>query len=78
MGVRACRYSDKFYRMAKKKAYEIMKKRTGGAICGGNKKYAEKLVDEAHCKKHKKYQKKCKACQDARIEKIDANFMALM
>jgi len=54
------------------------KKQFGGAICGGSRKYAQKLVDAAHCKNHKKYTEKCEACQAARIEEIDVNFMALM
>lgn len=57
---------------------EAKEKHFAGGICGGNRKYAEKLVDSAHCKKHKKYQKNCELCMDARIEKIDENFMALM
>lgn len=47
-------------------------------ICGGGRKAAEKLVEEAHCKKHKKYQENCEACQDVKINLIGANFMALM
>lgn len=49
-----------------------------GAICGGGRKEAEKLVKKGHCKRHKKYREECGACQSVRINLIDANFMALM
>ena len=51
----------------------------GSAICGGDRKYAEKLIErDGHCRKHKKYKKGCKKCGDKYIELIDTYFMAVM
>lgn len=50
-----------------------------GAICGGSRKYAlQQLKEKGHCAKHKKLDKKCKACLDKYIYYTDAYFMALM
>jgi undecaprenyl pyrophosphate synthase len=55
------------------------KQRFSGAICGGNRKYAQQLVEKnGHCKKHKKFKEGCEKCMDKKIELIDAYFMALM
>jgi hypothetical protein len=53
--------------------------KTDGAICGGNKREANKILkQDGHCEKHKKLNKKCEGCLDKYIELTDIMFMALM
>lgn len=61
-------------KMAKKN-----EKSVGGAICGGSREAAEKLLKEkGHCEKHSKLRKGCDECFKVWLDLYDANFMALM
>lgn len=58
---------------------KIKKAESDGAICGGSRESAEKIVKrDGHCGKHKKRKRGCSACMDKYLELIDVNFMALM
>ena len=49
------------------------------AICGGNRKYAEKLIrQKGHCEKHKRFKKGCEECFNKWLYWVDATFMATM
>jgi len=49
------------------------------AICGGNREYAEQILEkDGHCKAHDHFTDGCIDCHKVYIELIDANFMALM
>lgn len=57
----------------------MKKEKSSGAICGGNKKEAERILDrDGHCNKHEKYNSKCEKCGEKYLELVDSMFMTLM
>ena len=56
-----------------------MSEKFAGAICGGNRQEAEKILEkQGHCEKHKKFNDHCEECKKKFGDVLDSVFMAIM